>query len=388
MAGAGNVILFVVFFVGCVIWSGIYLTFASHYFLTTLTESSAGNDEVSFPSEGILDGWWKPLLMLWVLAAWVVPLGIVTGPLLAASPIAFGIVFGLLFLLIYPLSLFSVLYAQNWFMLLHPQVIGRLLRHTLAFVYVYLVTLILLTSAGTMLALMLGMSFLWMLPATLAIATTLLLYARHWGRLSWLALNFRAGPKRKKKRESTSPAPTSREQPASEGVDDVPEVDVETVEDAPALYAAVPLEESLPETIPLGEALGAATEHEPAEDEWATNKKPYAVVDDEVKAVVQPSAPAYATEIAEEDRPLELSRYYDEKARKEKEAEERKRAAEGKMPAPSGKRPSFQAALLRGVWEFMIYARTIPVWLNLILLTFVELGFLLLLRSFWPAIPD
>ena len=51
MAGAGFVIIFVVAFAGCAIWTMIYLTFAAHYFLTTIVDSSAGIDEVEFAGD-------------------------------------------------------------------------------------------------------------------------------------------------------------------------------------------------------------------------------------------------------------------------------------------------------------------------------------------------
>ena len=102
---------------------------------------------------------------------------------------------------------------------------------------------------------------------------------------------------------------------------------------------------------------------------------------------IMEEVPAYV-KAAEANQPLSLSKYYDDKARKEKEAEEKKRIEAGKMPPPSRKKPSFQVALLHGVWPFMIYPRTLQVWINLVLLTAVEMFFLVMLRNFWPQMGD
>jgi len=113
------------------------------------------------------------------------------------------------------------------------------------------------------------------------------------------------------------------------------------------------------------------------EDEWATNKKPYPLAE---------NAPAVAA-ASEADRPISLSKHYDERARKEKAAKAKAKqdATLFGMPTPSKKTPTFQTALFFGVWEFMIYGRTLRVWVNLVVLTVVELFFLFLVARLWPA---
>ena len=54
------------------------------------------------------------------------------------------------------------------------------------------------------------------------------------------------------------------------------------------------------------------------------------------------------------------------------------------MPRLSKKTPTFSRALFFGVWEFMIYGRTLSVWTNLVALTIVELFFLMMVAQFWP----
>ena len=124
----------------------------------------------------------------------------------------------------------------------------------------------------------------------------------------------------------------------------------------------------------------AVPELDEEEDEWALNKKPYKCEDP-----THPAPPDPMLELkSKAERPVVLSEYYDDLALKEK-LEQAKKAAEMRMmPAPSKKTPTFRAALLFGVWEFMIYSTTLHVWANLVVLTIVELFFLLMVAQFWP----
>jgi hypothetical protein len=402
MAGAGHVIMFVVSMVGCGIWTTIYLTFASHYLITTITESSAGNDEVQYPGEGILEWWWKPFFCIWILSIWAIPVAILATPLLAADSIAFVIGAAVLITLIYPLSLLSALYAQNWMMFMHPQVIWRMLRHFGAFGYVYLITSILLAACVGLLIAAFGHSFVWAVPAAFVIPTVFLLYARHWGRFSYLALNFDPGSteeeprkKRTRKREPEESVDTLPPAPVEPNAEPLP-LEGETEENPEAVSAGLPpahptaIQPGVPATpdgIVVGPAPVVATAPVEEEDEWATNKKPYAVIEDRPTVAAQQSVPAYDREPeSEANKPLNLSQYYDERHKKEKEAKAKREAASRTMAPTRGGAPSFQETLLGGVWEFMIYARTLRVWVNLVVLTAVELLLIFLVVHFWPDV--
>ena len=396
MAGSGFVIVFVAAFAGCTIWSLLYLTCASHYFLTIIIDSSAGNDEVQFPSETIVEWWWKPIFCLWVLGIWLVPATVILAPLGALSPEAFAVVLVLLLWFLYPLSLLSALYTQNWFFFLHPIIIWRMLRHYGAFAYVHLLTLLSASVAAGLLIAAFKHSFLWALPAAFVVPTAILFYARHWGRFAWLSLNFRPYKPQRRRRPSATPD------------DDAPEMPVQVVD-----AASEGIRAGLPAASPHA-FQPSVTE----EDEWAADKKPYKLHGDDPQPVYQesasasvsPTVPAPVVEeeeewapnkkpynVAEEappvlaqseaDRPISLSKHYDERWKKE-QAAKRKAKRESTlfgMPAPSKKTPTFQAALFFGVWEFMIYSRTLRVWVNLVVLTIVELFFLLLVVRFWPV---
>src|SRR5262249_30212191 len=115
----GGAIIFVCAFVACTICSMFWLVFASHYFLVTLIDSGAGQNEVEYPRESLIDWWWKPLFCLWILGFWVVVLSIMLTPLLVVSPKTYGISLGLLILFFYPLGVLSALFTANWLFFLH-----------------------------------------------------------------------------------------------------------------------------------------------------------------------------------------------------------------------------------------------------------------------------
>ena len=276
MAGAGFVIIFVVAFVGCVIWSLIFLTIAAHYFLTTIIDSSGGHDEVEYPSEAILDWWWKPIFCGWVLGVYVIPVAAgASRRFWPGNPWRLVICLGLALWILYPIGILSALYTQNWLFVLHPGIVWRMLRHYGAFAYVHLITL--LSAAHLRLPSCSRYSqarFLWALPATFLVPTTLLFYARNWGRFAWLSLNFLPRPKK------------NRFAAKKWAEDGVPVMDVEEVDlHAEAIREGMPtgsghaFQSGVPTKgsphIRAGATPWAAQEAE--EDEWATDKKPYGI---------------------------------------------------------------------------------------------------------------
>lgn len=423
MAGAGIVILFVVSLVGLTIFSLIYLTVASHYFLTTITESSAGNDEVQYPREGIIEWWWKPLFVVWVLAFWIIPTAALCAPLASISPRAAIITFVAVIWVLYPLSLSSALATQNWFFFVHPVIFWRMLRHFLPLVYVHLMTLAAAGACAWFLYAAWTQTFLWAIPAALAIPTATLFYARHWGRFAWLSLNF--VPRKK----STAPEP---KKPASD-TDTVPEMDIEEIDEGvreglppstvgsfkantpttsggqgaaatyqvendqaemetkPYMLVDDPTKPNFQEsndepTFPLMPSVAKTTTAPPPaleEDEWATQKKPYELIGD---ADFKPTTPPDLDQKPEADRPISVSKHLDDQVEREKEKNRKRQAEDGVMNLPklSKRTPDFGEALFFGVWRFMVYERTLSAWFGLVVLTSAELFFLFLLRMFMP----
>jgi hypothetical protein len=427
----GGAIIFVCAFVACTICSMFWLIFASHYFLVTVIDSSAGHDEVEYPRESVIDWWWKPLFCLWILGFWVVVLSIVLAPLLAVSPKSYGICLALLILFFYPLGVLSALFTSNWLFFLHPIIIVRMLKHYSAFAYVHLVTLLVVSACVGLLLGTFTLSFWLALPAAFVVPGAILFYARQWGRFAWLSLNF--APRVKKGPRAEYAQAADKKAWPGNTEEDVPELAVQEVDEA-----ADGMREGLPPAFPHGiktgmpggpEAVVAAAPPQAAEeeeDEFAPNKKPYKLVDDPTRpsfqeaapepvsvaaspppplppvvveeedewatdkkpyvVIDEPAAPAQgAAAPSEADKPIAVSKYYDERHRKEKAAKAKAKEIAGQhyLPPPSKKTPTFATALFLGVWEFMLYGKTLQVWANLVVFTIVELALLSMVVQFW-----
>jgi hypothetical protein len=422
VAGGLMAIFFICTLVCWAVWSMIYVFYASHYFLTTLTDSSSGQAEVYYPREGFTDWWWKPILCGWVLLVWLIPATLLLSPLLALSPLAFLIVWSLVLWFAFPMSLASVLYGQNWLVPLHRGVIGRMLHHGGAFVYVHLMTFAM--CAGSLYMVVRGMTdFVWLIPAIVLVPAVQLLYARHWGRFAWLSLNFL--PRQAKKGRSS----LAEKKRALRSFDEAEESTQEAIPEMPAeeveAMAADAFREGLPPN-PAGAIKAAPAPHPPVEeyDEW-TDMKPYAVLDDgetpfyETAApppavTAPPTAPAIVEEedewatdkkpyaltepgpeatpaCAQEtksdaDKPLEVSKYYDDRAKKEAEENRRREEEKRTMPTRSKKTPTFRTAFLGGVWLFMFYPSTMMAWATLAVFTTVEFLLMYMMLMVAPRI--
>ena len=414
----GSAIVFVLSLASCAICTLFFVTFAAHYFLTTIIESGSGNDEVHYPSEGIIEWWWKPIFCLWILGFFVISGSILLTPIFLWQPQIYLVALALWVWLLFPLGLLSALFTSNWCFFLHPILVGRMLKHNGAFAYVHVITLISVSLCGGLVFAALTQSFLWALPAAFMVPTAILFYARHWGRFAWLSINY--APRKSK--------------PHSEYVDttkdEIPEMAVQEIDEAAeGVRAGLPPTFSQPHGIQTGMpgglhgvVAGPPPKIADEEDEWATNKKPYGIIGEEASPAFEqpepglvpmpmPSAAAVAQEEEDEwatdkkpyvfvdnsappepqsaaNTPVTASKYYEERFKKEK-AEKTKRQREAEqhfMPTPSKKTPTFSTALFFGVWEFMIYQKTLHVWGNLVVLTIVELFFLMMVVRFWPRV--
>ncbi len=415
VAGGLTAIFFVCTLVVWTVWTGIYGIFAAHYFLVTLTDSSSGQDEAQYPNESVFDWWWKPILCGWVLLMWLIPVTLLLMPLALVSPQAFGIVWALVLWLLFPLGIASALYTQNWLHIIHAGVIGPMFRHLPAFVYVYLLTFGMFVGTVWIINRALTDSLIWMVPAVVCLPAVLLLYARHWGRFAWLSLNHLPRTTRRPRAEApektwaepehdeapkvepAEPAPdgiraglppatataiqaTASSAPAAEEVDEWTDTKPYTV----IQDASLPSFQEAPEE-PLLASIAPPAPPPPVveeEDEWALDKKPYAYTEPDP---VPESAPATATKTKPDpNKPITLTKYYDDRAKKEKKAQRKAEEAKRAMPTLSNKTPTFHAALIAGVWKFMFYTSTLQIWGNLLVLTIIELFIMYMLVQFWP----
>ena len=117
------------------------------------------------------------------------------------------------------------------------------------------------------------------------------------------------------------------------------------------------------------------------EDEWAIDKKPYAFTEPTPEVV-----PACAQETqSDADKPLRVSKYYDDRAKNEAEENRRREEEKRTMPTRSKKTPTFRAALLGGVWLFMFYPSTLMAWATLAVFTTVEFLLMYMMLMVAPA---
>jgi hypothetical protein len=151
----------------------------------------------------------------------------------------------------------------------------------------------------------------------------------------------------------------------------------------PTFAEAAPAAAPLP--APASTSAPVAGTIEEYEDEWSTSKKPYGV-GEPVAPLPDSEAPPMETPETDTDanQPVVLSQYYDEKAKKEAEEDRKREAEKRKMPPLSRKTPTFVAAMIVGVWKFMIYPSTLVAWANLAVFTFVELFIVWMLVLFNP----
>lgn len=376
----------------------IYSIFVAHYMLTTLSDASSGQDEAQFPSESIFDWWWKPILFGWVLLMWLIPVTLLLTPIVFASPETFWIIWTLVLWILYPLSLASALYTQNWLQVIHFGLIGRMFHHFPAMIYTYVITFIVFAGTLWIVGRALMDSLLWMIPAVVCVPAMFLLYARHWGRFAWLSLNHlpryartprRDAPKRDAPHAEDEAPPAENKPAPAVTTPAAPILNDEGEDIGPYPVIQDPNEptfEETPEEPPL--AILAPPRPPPPvveeEDEWATDKKPYTYVEPDLPP--EPEAvPGVATKTkTDPNKPITATQYYDDRAKRERKAKRKAEEEKKAMPALSKKTPSFQTALLSGVWGFFGYNSTLQVLGNLVVMTMIELFILYMLVLFLP----
>ncbi len=225
----------------------------SHIYLTTLTMSSGGEDRFRWPRESYTEWFGQGAVVFGVLFVWSILALIPVGLVLIVLPAEYGIgVWALIVYLMAPISLCSVLTAPSKLLFLYPPLIGRLLRHAkgLAFVYFITMQLPLVVVFGLWL-LVVRRNPLGIFVVGVALPPALLLHARAWARLVWLALNYDRKPRKKKKRKRKP-----------ERVEEAQDVALDRVEEDDADYAVKP-------TIgPTGERLVTMTEYYDQQHEY------------------------------------------------------------------------------------------------------------------------
>ncbi len=185
--------------------------FAARCFGTIVELTAAGEDHVRWPDEPLVDWLGRALHLLWLVAFWLAPVGVLLRILARVYPEGIPTAWFLLpvalFWLLFPVSVLSSLSAQSRWVFFRPAMVVGLARVFPATVTFYAVTALLVGACAALVTFTLESGWLLLGPvAAAAVGTTLFVYARLLGRLAYLLgrLEVRGRP----------PAPERKRPPA------------------------------------------------------------------------------------------------------------------------------------------------------------------------------
>jgi hypothetical protein len=382
VGAAGQTIIAVCTFVALILVGVVLIPYAAHCFLVTLEGTAAGNDDILWPDEPLVDWLWKGVFLLWMVGVWVVPIWLLVDvvllrllglPAVGFFPAMVGVIWLLL-----PISLLSSLSGTTRWQILHLGLLKRLPRHAPALLLMYLMGGLLVLGAGALLFTSVAApAWALLLLAAPAGAAVLLIYGRLLGRVAWLIV-YRSPQKR------------SRKKRGKDWEKNGPVMPVDAPEPAP------PQGESAPEP----PAAPADTEDE---DEWAP-PKPYRLEEEAARARRQPAKAPIAPQLEKYEMrtdesppaqaPVPLDGYTPVELRQVRadsaaglDLPERAAAAvarfDERMLRPR-EEPAPARPLWSGVYTFPWYRSSARAWVHLSLFGLVELALLKLLLSVWP----
>jgi len=211
MGALGQAMIFVCLLAAEAVVGACVLGYAAHCFLVVLDGTAAGNDEVGWPDEPMFDWIGQAAHLLWLVAFWLVPLGLAQRSLKAVflpdAPLLlrFLLLAVPLLWLLFPISLLSSLGAGARWVFFNPKLLPRLGRSFGSLLLLYLLSGLLLGGCAAVWYFALSGAGVLVLLAAPAGAAALLIYARLLGWYAW-----RLGQVRPAKRKR-SPPPLDRQ---------------------------------------------------------------------------------------------------------------------------------------------------------------------------------
>lgn len=186
-AAAGSAIMFFCFMVALVI-VGVYVAaYGAHCLLVIVQGTAAGNDEIVWPDEPMLDWVRGSARLAFLLALCLAPAGLLSRAL-GPTWLPYALLLALVSLwLLFPFGLLSAMSANSPWVLFRPAVLMQLLRFAPAAFAFYLAStlVVLLGATPWYFALFAGQT--WLLPVAACVSSAcLFIYARLLGRLAWL----------------------------------------------------------------------------------------------------------------------------------------------------------------------------------------------------------
>jgi hypothetical protein len=213
------------------IWRGVYLlyakafilflfwtgTYASGFFLASIQETAAGNNDIDWPDDSIGEKFFTFLYVAWIFLFSAVPFALAVAPL--------KLVFGYDFwgwslvpalILVFPILLLGGLASNSKWMLWDKELVRCLLARPLPLLIVYLMTAMLLVPCIGLgyLTIMRYDQYLFLAPLTGYVwSASLLIYGRLLGRMLWII----SGEHELAMREAAQPRKPRRPVPATGG---------------------------------------------------------------------------------------------------------------------------------------------------------------------------
>lgn len=201
IGSVGQAIMFVFGLAGLSLVTPFVFLSAAHLYVTVLISSSTGEERFRWPRESFYEWFGEGFVVVAALSVCAGVALVPVGVLAATLPLEWALGIGAFVLVaITPICLCSMMSAPSKLMLIHPPLLGRLLMHAKGLAYVYFVTTPLLVVAGWGLWIVVDRhDWVGVFVVAIALPLGLILHARAWGRLSWLAMNFDRKRRRKKK---------------------------------------------------------------------------------------------------------------------------------------------------------------------------------------------
>ncbi len=407
MGAAGLVIVFVFGLAGLAIAGGIVIPYIGHCFMTVYRETAAGNDDVVWQGDTVIDWVRTTFHLLAILAG---PVLLVRGVQIIFFPTndpAFDLIAAIFLAtwLLFPICLMSSMVGMHPWILLHPVVLGRLVRNPLALLVFYILSGGLLIAATYLIVKAItGDTFTFFTAAVFG-AMIPLLYGRLLGRLAWVVgYHTNVTSRQKKRRKRLKGAVVEDPWAIPKEEDAVPEVDIEVLDDDMKFVAVEQKSEGVIDlsqrTVGFTRSISPSRPGSEAdeEDEWTPRKKPYEVMSDtEAEASwrdrsdVSTIDPENVIAVADEDLPDDEEEDTHVTVLSQGTARDSTRTdtdvwkpEAAKLRPKKRRKPSVFESMISGVVTFPLHRGAARAWFNLVL---AGLCFGLVLRVLvmtWP----
>jgi hypothetical protein len=250
MAAIGPAMVFIGLLLMECLLGAMLLVYAARCLGVIVEGTAAGEDEVTWPDEPMMDWLGRALHLVWLVAFWLAPVALVLRVVRQIDPEAPSVLLFLppvvLFWLLFPVSVLSSLSAHSRWVVFRPALVGGLFRVFPATAAFYFSTALLLAGLAALGATTFANGLFLLIPVlAVAGAAGLFIYARLLGRLGW-ALGRIQAPEEPEVKPTAAQRQPPRRRPRkrrpARGVKTTDPWAVPEKEEAPPLEAGPPVE--------------------------------------------------------------------------------------------------------------------------------------------------